>query len=88
MACASKPSRARQRAYVQGFAHAAEENEVRVPRNPRRAYDQDGSEILPATVSSTRALGMSSVMAFCEARGCGHAAVIPLPGWPRGDSYP
>jgi hypothetical protein len=61
---------------------------VRAPRNPRRAYDQDGNEIPPATVASTRAHGMSSVAAFCEAQGCGHDAVISLEGWPEATAIP
>lgn len=52
------------------------------PRNPRRAYDEHGNEIPPATVASTRAQGMNTVSAFCEARGCGHDATISLDGWP------
>ena len=54
---------------------------MRAPRNPRRAYDQDGTEIPPAMVASRRALGMTTVMAFCAAQGCWHAAVTPLEGW-------
>ncbi len=61
---------------------------MRAPRNPRRAYDQDGNEIPPATVASTRALGMSSVMAFCEAQACGRHAVIHLQGWPEATAIP
>jgi hypothetical protein len=34
-------------------------------RNPQRAYDENGNEIPPATVASTWALGMETVMAFC-----------------------
>ena len=56
---------------------------MRAPRNPRRAYDQDGSEIPPATIASTRALGMTTVTAFCEARGCEHHAIVPLERWPE-----
>jgi hypothetical protein len=52
------------------------------PRNPRRAYNEDGSEIPPATVGSTKAQGMSTVSAFCQATGCDHDAVVPLDGWP------
>ncbi len=56
---------------------------MRAPRNPRRAYDQDGNEIPPATVASTRALGMTTVTAFCEARDCEHHAIVPLERWPK-----
>ena len=52
------------------------------PRNPRRAYNEDGSEIPPATVASTKAQGMSTVAVFCQAHGCDHDAVVPLNGWP------
>jgi hypothetical protein len=52
------------------------------PRNPRRAYNEDGSEIPPATVASTKAQGMSTVSAFCQANGCDHDAVVLLDGWP------
>jgi hypothetical protein len=51
-------------------------------RNPRSAYSEDGSEIPPATVTSTRAHGMKTVSAFCPANGCGHHADLPLDGWP------
>jgi hypothetical protein len=61
---------------------------VRAPRNPRRAYDQDGTEIPPAIVASTRGLGMNSVMAFCEAQGCFHDAVVALEGWSEATAIP
>ncbi len=61
---------------------------MRAPRNPRRAYDQDGTEIPPATVASTRALGMNSVMSSCEAPTCGYSALIPLQGWPEATPVP
>lgn len=35
-------------------------------RNPRRAYDQDGREIPPATVGSRLALGLRCVEIFCS----------------------
>lgn len=54
---------------------------MRGGRNPRRAYDGKGNEIPPATVASTRALGMSTVRAFCEAQNCYHGAVIRLDAW-------
>ncbi|MBO1905849.1 hypothetical protein J4G37_13215 [Microvirga sp. 3-52] len=52
------------------------------PRNPRRAYNEDGNEIPPATVASTRAQSMTTVAAFCQANGCDHDATVPLHGWP------
>src|SRR4051812_39810791 len=61
----------------------------RPPRNPRRAYDENGNEIPPATIASTRAaLGVNTVMAFCEAQGCSHDAVVPLNGWPEETAIP
>jgi hypothetical protein len=61
---------------------------VRAPRKPRRVYDHEGNEIPPATVASSRALGMNSVMAYCEAQGCFHRAIIPLEGWPEATAIP
>lgn len=54
---------------------------MKTGRNPRRAYNYKGDEIQPATVASTRALGMTTVMAYCEAPNCYHGAVIPLDDW-------
>jgi hypothetical protein len=51
------------------------------PRNPLRAYDEQGKEIAPATVASVRALGLNTVAAFCEKRGCERSAVVSLGGW-------
>ncbi len=31
---------------------------------------------------------MSNVMAFCEARDCGHDAVVALEGWPEATAIP
>lgn len=39
-------------------------------RNPRRAYDKDGSEIKPQTVASHMALGLRCVEIFCN--DCNH----------------
>jgi hypothetical protein len=36
----------------------------------------------PATVASTRTLGITTVRVLCEAKGCWHDAVIPLDAWP------
>ena len=60
----------------------------RPPRNPRRAYDENGIEIPPATVASTRAEGMKTVLAFCEAQECRHDAVVALEGWPGDTAIP
>ena len=35
-------------------------------RNPRRAYNRDGSEIQPATVASHMALGLRKIEIFCN----------------------
>jgi hypothetical protein len=51
------------------------------PRNPRRAYDENGMEIPPETVASSRARGLNTVAAFCEALGCHYDAVISLDEW-------
>ncbi len=51
-------------------------------RNPRRAYDEHGSEIPPVTVGQSLAEGYRTVMAYCEAHNCGHGAEVPLKGWP------
>jgi hypothetical protein len=39
----------------------------RPPRNPRRAYDADGREIRPATISDLKALGCRTRAAECDA---------------------
>ena len=54
---------------------------MRAGRNPRRAYDEYGNGIPPATVGNKVARGYKTVMAF-NARGCGHNAPVPLAGLP------
>jgi hypothetical protein len=54
--------------------------------NPRRVYDKDGHEIPPATVASTRAMGVRAVTAFCDP--CGHYAVVPLDCFPGALAIP
>lgn len=61
---------------------------MRSSRNPRRACDENGREIQPATVASIRAQGMNTVAAYCEATGCGYDAIIPLNGWPDETAIP
>jgi hypothetical protein len=61
---------------------------VSAARNPRRAYDEKGKEIPPATVAAVRELGMATVMAFCEAQNCYHDAVIRLDVWPEETAIP
>ena len=51
------------------------------PRNPRRAYDENGNEIPPVTVARSLAEGYRTVMAYCEAHNCGHGAEVPLKNW-------
>ena len=53
---------------------------MRAGRNPRRAYDEYGNGIPPATVWNKVARGYKTVMA--NARGCGHNAPVPLAGLP------
>ncbi|WP_230532185.1 hypothetical protein [Microvirga roseola] len=48
------------------------------PRNPRRAYDADGSETPPVTVGQGLADGYRTLMVYCEAHNCGHGAEVPL----------
>jgi hypothetical protein len=55
---------------------------TRPGRNPRRAYDAEGNEIPPMLLSGMRALGVSAIIAYCEAQGCDHEATVdvsPLP---------
>ena len=54
---------------------------ARPPRNPRRAYDENGNEIPPVTVSASRASGLHTVSVFCEGRDCHHDSVVSLDGW-------
>ena len=43
-------------------------------RNPRRAYNADGTVIAPMDLANMRANGVRSVEARCEA--CGHETVV------------
>ena len=45
-------------------------------RNPRRAYEEHGNEITSMTLATMRANGVCSIVTYCEAIGCGHAATI------------
>lgn len=49
-------------------------------RNPRRAYDDNGREIVPATVGSERAAGVREVEIWCGA--CHHHAEVSTDGMP------
>ena len=46
-------------------------------RNPRRAYDAEGREIVPATVANSRQNGARGVMVLCK---CGYEATLPFDG--------
>ena len=52
----------------------------RPPRNPRRAYDADGREIRPATISDLKALGCRTRAAECDAYH--REAVVDVSGFP------
>jgi hypothetical protein len=45
-------------------------------RNPRRAYEKDGTGIPPMTLANMRENGVRDVLAYCEALGCGHEGRI------------
>lgn len=49
-------------------------------RNPRRAYDAEGHEIVPATVGSERAAGVCEVEIWCG--DCHHHAEVSTDGMP------
>lgn len=49
-------------------------------RNPRRAYNKDGSMVKPATVASHRALGLSRVEICCH--DCKHHGEASTDGLP------
>ncbi len=51
-------------------------------RNPRRAYDGEGTEIPPMTLGNMRAHGIRSIDAYCQAIGCGHASTLNVDGLP------
>lgn len=52
----------------------------RAERNPRRAYDKDGSMIRPATVGSGRRFGHVRAEIWCN--DCLHHAEISMEGLP------
>jgi hypothetical protein len=54
---------------------------MKVARNPRRAYDENGNEIRPSTVGRSVSQGFRTVMAYCEAHNCRHGGEVPLKGW-------
>jgi len=52
------------------------------PRNPRRAYDENGDKIPPMTLAGMRSQGIRSLWATCTAPRCGHEAKINADGLP------
>jgi hypothetical protein len=63
--------------------HAQHQDKIRdMRRNPRRAYDEHGTEIPPMTLGNMRAHGVRSIDAHCEAIGCGHASTLNVDGLP------
>lgn len=55
-------------------------------RNPRRAYDAEGREIMPATVGSERAAGVREAEIWCG--DCHHHAEVSTDGMPTGLEIP
>jgi hypothetical protein len=55
---------------------------MRRDRNPRRAYNPDGTEIRPATVASSLAAGQTRITLYCKNRACGHSGEVQLAGLP------
>jgi hypothetical protein len=53
---------------------------MRPRRNPRRAYNKDGNEILPATIANHKANGCKTVEASCD--NCRHEAIMDVSGFP------
>ena len=49
-------------------------------RNPRRAYDAEGREIVPMTLANMREHGVFSVDAECQ--GCKRQVVVSAERWP------
>jgi hypothetical protein len=54
------------------------------PRNRRRAYDKDGNEIRPATITHLKADGCRTVAAFCD--DCRHEGIVDVSAFP--DDFP
>jgi hypothetical protein len=52
-------------------------------RNPRRAYDENGSEISPITLANMGSQGVRPVSAFCQSINCGHEATFNADAWPN-----
>ena len=58
-------------AYASGFGDPV----PRHPRNPRRGYDSEGREMVPATIANSIANGAYVIRATCD---CGHEAEVPI----------
>lgn len=48
-------------------------------RNPRRAYDAEGREVIPATIANGIQNGATALRAQCV---CGHEAEVPIDRFP------
>jgi hypothetical protein len=48
-------------------------------RNPRRGYDAEGRETVPATIANSVANGAYAIRATCD---CGHEAEVPIERFP------
>jgi hypothetical protein len=55
---------------------------MRHDRNPRRAYNRDGTEIPPPTVASSLARGETRITLYCKNRACGHSGDVQLKDLP------
>ncbi len=55
---------------------------TRPGRNPRRAYDAEGNELVPMSLGTLRQRGVTVVMAYCEAHGCEHEAELDVSALP------
>ena len=55
-------------------------------RNPRRAYERDGTMIVPPTVGECRAEGETTAAASCNS--CGHEAIVSTDGMPADLPFP
>lgn len=66
-------------AYTPGVGEPVPHNR----RNPRRGYDAEGREIVPATIGNSMANGAYGIRAECE---CGHEAEVPIEQFPP-DSF-
>jgi len=59
------------------FSHGTGPTVPRHRRNPRRAYDEEGREVTPATIANVQENGARGIIARCV---CGHEALLPFTG--------